>query len=62
MSRLPKLMNGEGKVTFDDVAGLNEEKEEVKELIDFLKNPKKFKQFLSCFLVEHVSAYVNSTI
>lgn len=30
------------KVTFKDVAGLTEEKEEVQELIDFLKNPKKF--------------------
>ena len=30
------------KVTFSDVAGLDEEKEEVQELIDFLKNPKKF--------------------
>ncbi len=28
--------------TFKDVAGLKEEKEEVQELIDFLKNPKKF--------------------
>lgn len=32
------------KVTFDDVAGLEEEKEEVSELIDFLKNPKKFQR------------------
>ena len=37
-----KLNQEGGKVTFKDVAGLNEEKEEVKELIDFLKNPKKF--------------------
>ena len=32
----------ESKATFKDVAGLSEEKEEVQELIDFLKNPKKF--------------------
>ena len=32
----------ESKTTFKDVAGLTEEKEEVQELIDFLKNPKKF--------------------
>ena len=32
------------KVTFKEVAGLDEEKEEVQELIDFLKNPKKFTQ------------------
>ena len=37
-----KLNQEGGKVTFKDVAGLNEEKEEVKELIDFLKSPKKF--------------------
>ncbi|MBM7615970.1 ATP-dependent zinc metalloprotease FtsH [Alkaliphilus hydrothermalis] len=30
------------KVTFDDVAGLDEEKEELQELVDFLKNPKKY--------------------
>lgn len=29
-------------VTFDDVAGLEEAKEEVKEVVDFLKNPKKY--------------------
>ncbi len=32
------------KVTFQDVAGLDEEKEEVAELIDFLKSPKKFQK------------------
>jgi len=32
------------KVTFDDVAGIEEAKEEVAELIEFLKNPKKFQR------------------
>ncbi len=39
-----KLSSQKNKVTFKDVAGLKEEKEEVKELIDFLKNPKKFQR------------------
>jgi len=30
------------KVTFDDVGGLKEAKEELKEVVDFLKNPKKY--------------------
>ncbi|MDQ1088171.1 MULTISPECIES: ATP-dependent zinc metalloprotease FtsH [unclassified Siphonobacter] len=30
------------KITFDDVAGLDEAKEEIKEIVEFLKNPKKF--------------------
>ena len=39
-----RLNTDSNKVTFKDVAGLKEEKEEVKELIDFLKNPKKFQK------------------
>ena len=39
-----RLSSDTNKVTFKDVAGLKEEKEEVKELIDFLKNPKKFQK------------------
>ena len=39
-----RLNSDQNKVTFKDVAGLKEEKEEVKELIDFLKNPKKFQK------------------
>ena len=38
-----KLLEEGTKTNFKDVAGLTEEKEEVKELIDFLKNPKKFQ-------------------
>ena len=38
-----RLSSDTNKVTFNDVAGLKEEKEEVKEIIDFLKNPKKFQ-------------------
>ncbi len=37
-----RLNEESNKITFKDVAGLEEEKEEVKELIDFLKEPKKF--------------------
>ena len=37
-------LNEEAKAHFKDVAGLVEEKEEVAELIDFLKNPKKFQK------------------
>lgn len=40
-----RLKNGntsKKKVTFDDVAGADEEKEEMSEIVEFLKNPKKF--------------------
>ncbi len=39
-----KLSDDKHQAKFSDVAGLKEEKEEVKELIDFLRSPKKFQK------------------
>ncbi len=41
-SRARMLMENETRVTFDDVAGCDEAKEELQEIIEFLKNPGKF--------------------
>ena len=38
------FIDNKPKVTFEDVAGIDEVKEEVSEIVDFLKNPKKFQQ------------------
>lgn len=41
-NRARMLTEGQNKITFKDVAGVEEAKEEVSEIVDFLKNPKKF--------------------
>ena len=41
-SRAKMTVNEENTVTFKDVAGLEEEKEDLEEVVDFLKNPQKY--------------------
>ncbi len=43
-SRAKLFTSSDKKVTFDDVAGVDEAKEELKDIIEFLKNPKKFSR------------------
>ncbi len=39
-----KMSKGKGTITFQDVAGVDEAKEELQEVIEFLKDPKKFER------------------
>lgn len=41
-ARTKKMTDEKSKKTFADVAGADEEKEELREIVDFLKNPKKY--------------------
>lgn len=43
-SRARQITKDKTKITFNDVAGVDEAKEELKEVIEFLKDPKKFQK------------------
>ncbi|MDD7482539.1 MAG: ATP-dependent zinc metalloprotease FtsH [Clostridia bacterium] len=43
-AKIKKISDEKRKTTFADVAGADEEKEELKEIVEFLKNPKKYNE------------------
>ncbi len=43
-SKAKMLTEKHGRVTFDDVAGIDEAKEELEEIVEFLRNPQKFSR------------------
>ena len=43
-SRAKLLTEKQGRVTFDDVAGIDEAKEDLEEIVEFLRNPQKFSR------------------
>jgi cell division protease FtsH len=43
-SKAKLLTEGQGRVTFDDVAGIDEAKEDLQEIVEFLRDPQKFQR------------------
>ena len=43
-SKAKMLTEKQGRVTFDDVAGIDEAKEELQEIVEFLRHPQKFSR------------------
>jgi len=52
-SKAKMLEGGKVKTTFADVAGIEEAKEEVQEIVDFLREPSKFQKLVVKFLPEY---------
>ena len=52
-SKATLISSNNPKVTFKDVAGCDEAKVELKEIVDFLKNSSKYKKLVQKYLREH---------
>jgi cell division protease FtsH len=50
-SKAKLLTEAHGKVTFDDVAGIDEAKEDLEEIVEFLRDPQKFQRLGGVFRV-----------
>ena len=49
-SRAKMLNENQSKLTFDDVAGIEEAKSELEEIVEFLKDPRKFTKLVAVYL------------
>lgn len=54
-SKAKLLTEKHGKVTFDDVAGIDEARDELQEIVEFLKDPQKFSRLGGRFQKAHCS-------